>query len=181
MYSSIAVAMWFPFPVSVTYAPLSCWASLITRKDHVGWDPIWCSWNFVVQCMWSLSNVSLTSMGGMQAQTLAFFWWNWGETFTPPVDPLSWLRCLSKAKATLLSHCAEARSALCSSGGLSHPVLFPELRGRFSLAQLLQAFCYRALWSLSVLEQSLRLIWEVAGQSQLVFMISSHTRYSLER
>lgn len=119
--------------------------------------------------------------GGMQAQTLAFFWWNWGETFTPPVDPLSWLRCLSTAKATLLSHCAEARSALCSSGGLSHPVLFPELRGRFSLAQLLQAFCYRALWSVSVLEQSLRLIWEVAGQSQLVFMISSHTRYSLER
>lgn len=39
IHSSIAVPMWFPFPVSVIYAPLSCWASLITRKDHVGLRP----------------------------------------------------------------------------------------------------------------------------------------------
>lgn len=39
--------MWFLFPVSIISAPLWCWASLISRKDHVGWDPIWCSWNFV--------------------------------------------------------------------------------------------------------------------------------------
>lgn len=170
--------MWFLIPVSVISAPLSCWASLITRRDPVGWDPMKYPWNFVSGSVHVVTEQCEPDQhgGGKQTQTLAFFWWNRGETFPQPVDPLSWLRCLSKAEATLLFHCVEVKSAALQhlwfvtpcviswASWVLHPCSSPPKAWYRALLSAFIISKFTGLWGSS--EKLL-----VASQSQLVFMI----------
>lgn len=142
--------MWFPFPVSIICAPLSCWATLIARKDHVGWDPIWFSWNFVSCWVHVVTEqCEPDHHGGNANSDISILLMTSGRN----IHTTSWSTQLTEVFIQSKGHppvplyrdqvCLFAMAVVCHT---LHYFL------SFTLAHVLQVFCSRALWSVTVLD-----------------------------
>lgn len=176
--------MWFLFPVSIISAPLWCWASLISRKDHVGWDPIWCSWNFVSGSVHVVTEQHESDQHRGDANSdISILLMKLGRN----IDTTSWSTRPTEVFIQSKGHppvpLCRGQVSLFATAVVCHTLhwLLPELHRCFTLAHLLQAFCYGALlvshctWVF--IKSKFTGFWGsfekllVENQSQLVFMI----------
>lgn len=128
MHRSIAIPMWFPLPVFIICSPSWCCTCPVDGKEYVGWNQLklllFLKYCWLFSAYVGLSHIYIPPVLVWLTQTFTLFWWNWGETFIPPVDPLNWHNCLSKAKATLQSPLCWGKVNLFATAVISHTLRF---------------------------------------------------------